>query len=175
VQTRKECTGFSLAELGHQPSLRCAPVDLKSPEDDNAGAINKSSKKAVFMNRVTVKIKGTAPLLMNRFVMEKNEQKEARRRDQQFDPKEDAEKALYRNSNGCYAPSAWLEASLRETAKNFKGKGRASLKATVLATVFVEPDEIPLNKDTYDEIDQRPAVIQRNRIVKSRQSLTPGN
>jgi len=143
-------------------------VTNSSGKEDNTGAVKQVSRKAVFMERVTVKIKGAAPLLMNRFAMEKNEQEGAKRRDQQFDPKEDAEKALYRNSHGCYAPSAWLEASLRETAKNFKGKGRASLKATVLATVFVEPDEILLNKDTYDEIDQRPAVIQRARIVKSR-------
>lgn len=34
--------------------------------------------------------------------------------------------------------------------------------------MFVEPEEIPLGKKTYDEIDRRPAVIQRQRIVKSR-------
>ena len=120
------------------------------------------------MEKVTVRIKGVAPLLMNRFVIKKDEQETAKRRDEQFDPKEDAEKALYRNSKGCFAPSTWIEACLRDTAKEFKGKGRGSLKATVLASVFVEPDEIPLNKKTYDEIDQRPAVIQRQRIVKSR-------
>lgn len=120
------------------------------------------------MEIATVKIRGIAPLLMNRFVMEKDEQEQAKRRDEKFDPKEDAEKALYRNSKGCYAPSTWIEACLRDTAKEFKGKGRGSMKATILSSVFVEPDEIPLNKKTYDEIDQRPAVIQRNRIVKSR-------
>ncbi len=119
------------------------------------------------MEKAIVKIKGISPLLMNRFVMEKDDA-EAKRRDQKFDPKEDAEKALYKNAQGCYAPSTWIEASLRETAKEFKGKGRGSLKATILASVFVDPAEIPLGKNTYDEIDQRPAVIQRNRIVKSR-------
>ena len=119
------------------------------------------------MEKAKVKIKGIAPLLMNRFVMEKDES-EAKRRDMKFIPEEDAEKALYKNDKGCYAPSTWIEASLRETAKEFKGKGRGSLKATILASVFVDPSEIPLGKNTYDEIDQRPAVIQRNRIVKSR-------
>lgn len=120
------------------------------------------------METATVKIRGVAPLLMNRFAMDKGDQEQAKRRDEQFDPKEDAEKALYRNSKGCYAPSTWIEACLRDTAKEFKGKGRGSLKSTVLASVFVEPEAIPLNKQTYDEIDQRPAVIQRQRIVKSR-------
>ncbi len=120
------------------------------------------------MEKATVRIKGVAPLLMNRFVMEKDEQEQAKRRDEQFDPKEDAEKALYRNANDYYAPSTWIEACLRDTAKEFKGKGRGSLKSTVLASVFVELEEIPLNKQIYDEIDRRPAVIQRQRIVKSR-------
>lgn len=34
--------------------------------------------------------------------------------------------------------------------------------------MFVEPEEIPLGKKTSDEIDRRPTVIQRQRIVKSR-------
>jgi len=42
------------------------------------------------------------------------------------------------------------------------------LKGTILASVFVEPEQIQLGKKTYDEIDRRPAVIQRQRIVKSR-------
>ncbi len=107
-------------------------------------------------------------MLQNRFPMERENEEKAKRRDQKFDPKEDAEKALYRNEQGCYVPSSWVGAALRETAKEFKGKGKASLKTTILASVFVEPEEILLGKKTYDEIDRRPAVIQRQRIVKSR-------
>lgn len=100
--------------------------------------------------------------------MEKETDEKAKRRNETFDPKADAEKALYRNEEGCFVPSSWIEATLRDTAKEFKGKGKASLKATILSSVFVEPEEIPLGKKTYDEIDRRPAVIQRQRIVKSR-------
>ena len=107
------------------------------------------------METVNVKIEGIAPLLMNKFLMGKSDDEKAKRRDEQYDPVEDAQKALYReDAIGCYAPSSWVEACLRDTAKEFKGKGRTSLKGTVLATVFVEPDKIPLNKDTYDEIDK---------------------
>lgn len=121
------------------------------------------------MESANVKIEGIAPLLMNKFLMEKSDDEKAKRRDEQYDPVEDAEKALYKEDGiGCYAPSSWVEACLRDTAKEFKGKGRTSLKGTVLATVFVEPDKIPLNKDTYDEIDKRFARIQRQGIVKSR-------
>src|ERR1017187_3113930 len=116
------------------------------------------------MQSVKVKIRGVAPLLHNRFPMEQGDEEKAKRRDQKFDSKEDAEKALYRNEDGCFVPSSWIEATLRETAKEFKGKGKASLKATILSSVFVEPEEIPMGKKTYDEIDRRPAVIQRQRI-----------
>jgi len=121
------------------------------------------------MEDVKVKVVGIAPLLMNKFKMEKPEETKAKRRDEQYSPEVDAENALYKEKGiGCYAPSTWLEACLRETAKEFKGRGKASMKATILSSVFVEPDKIPLNKQTYDEIDLRPVVIQRNRVVKGR-------
>jgi hypothetical protein len=121
------------------------------------------------MEKVKVKIAGVAPLLMNRFVMEQSDETKAKRRDEQYDPKDDAEKALYKDEKiGCYAPSTWIEACLRETAKEFKGKGKSSLKTTILSSVFMEPEKIPLNKETYDDIDLRPVVIQRNRVVKGR-------
>jgi len=121
------------------------------------------------MSIAKVKIVGIAPLLMNRFAMEKTDESKAKRRDEKYDITEDANNALYKEKGiGCYAPSTWLEACLRDTAKEFKGKGKGSLKATILSSVFVEPEKIPLKKDTYDEIDTRPVVIQRNRVVKGR-------
>ena len=121
------------------------------------------------METVKVKIEGIAPLLMNRFAVTKPEEEKGKRRDESYSVEADAEKALYKDDKiGCYAPSSWVEASLREAAKEFKGKGRGTLKATVLSTVFVDPEKIPLNKKTFDEIDVRPVVIQRNRVVKGR-------
>ena len=70
-------------------------------------------------------------MLMHRFSFEEQTEEAAKRKDQQFDPKADAEKALYRKDGlGCYVPSAWVEACLRDTAKEFKGKGKSSLKGT---------------------------------------------
>lgn len=121
------------------------------------------------MQSAKIKIKGIAPLLMNRYVMQDPENIKAKRKDEQYNPKDDAERALYKDEEiGCYVPSAWIEACLRETAKEFKGRGRGSLKTTVVSSVFIEPEKIPLNKKTYDELDIRPVVIQRNRIVKGR-------
>ena len=103
------------------------------------------------------------------------EEKKATRRDKQFDPKEDAEKGMYKNAAGeVYIPSSWIEATLRDTSKEFKGRGKASMKATILASVFVEPDEILLGKKSYDEIDRRPCLVQRQRIVRSRPKFNAG-
>ena len=125
------------------------------------------------METVSVRIRGTAALLVHRFIIENSV--EAKRRDQQYDVKEDAEKALYSNGNGCFVPSTWLEACLREASKSFKGKGRSSMKSTIVSSIFVTPEEIPLGKMTYDEIDIRPVVIQKNRIARARPRFNTWN
>jgi len=121
------------------------------------------------MEQVKVKIKGTAALLMQRYVIEDVNNTKAKRKDEKHDPTEDANKYLYKDSKiGCYVPSSWIESCIRDVSKEFKGRGKGSLKSAVLSSVFVNEEKIPLNKDTYDEIDLRPVVIQRNRIVKAR-------
>jgi len=122
------------------------------------------------MTSVKVKIVGIAPLLVNRYVMEKSEKSKAKRRDEKIDPVAEAEKSLYKDEKiGCYAPSEWIEACLREAGKVYKGtRGKGTMKATILSSVFVEPEKIPLNKQTYDEVDIRPVVIQRQKVVKGR-------
>lgn len=119
------------------------------------------------MDKARVEIKGTASLLMNRFAP--NTDNGGKKKEDFFDPEEDALKALYKDDKiGCYVPSSWIEASMREAAKNFKKRGRGSFKDTILSSVFVDEEKIPLGKKTYDELDQRPAVIQRQRILKTR-------
>ena len=119
------------------------------------------------MEKVKVKIKGIAPLLSNKFNIADNDGK-AGRKDKQYVPKEEADKLLYFDETiGCYAPSSWIEASIREAAKSFK-QGRGSYKNTILSSVFIDQEKIPLKKKTYDEIDQRFARIQQNGIVKCR-------
>jgi hypothetical protein len=130
----------------------------------------KNLKEGISMQTVSVRIVGIAPLLMNRYPIEMSSDTKAKRRDEQYSPEKDAEKALYRDEEiGCYAPSAWLEACLRDVAKGFKAaRGKGTLKGTVLASVFVEPEKIPFHKRTFDEIDIRPVVIMKNRVVKGR-------
>lgn len=119
------------------------------------------------MEKVRVKIKGIVPLLMHKYNFNNKEEK-AKRKDEQYSIKDDAQEALYFDKRiGCYAPSSWIKACLRETAKDFK-QGKRTYKDTILSSVFCEQEKIPLGKKTYDEIDIRAVVIQRNRIVKGR-------
>lgn len=119
------------------------------------------------MEKVRIKIKGISPLLSNKYTVQETSGKVGRK-DEQRTSEGEANKSLYFDETiGCYAPSSWIEASLREAAKGFK-QGRLNFKNTILASVFVDQEKIPLNKRTYDEIDVRGVVIQRNRIAKSR-------
>jgi hypothetical protein len=118
------------------------------------------------MKQIKVRIKGTAPLLLNRF--NKRNDDEAKKKDKEYDSTTEANTVNYFDETiGCYVPSTQLEASMREAAKNFK-KGKGNYKPIILSSVFVEPDKVPLNKRIYDEIDSRFARIQRQGIIKSR-------
>lgn len=114
------------------------------------------------MKEVKVKIKGIKPLLQNRITLE-NLKTDGRVR-RQIDEQEEIESKLYRNSNGCYIPSTYIEGCLKKAGSYFKYKGNLTFKQ-LMKSVIVEPDEIPLGKKTYDEIDIRPANIRGNFIA----------
>ena len=125
------------------------------------------------MKKMQFTIRGTSPMLMHRYPMDAEQGGEAKRKGEQYDPVEDAQKGLYQNDQGCFIPSTWIEACLREAGKAFK-KGKATYKAIIQSSTFISPDEIPMGLKTYDSIDRRPAVVQRNRIVRSRPMFKPG-
>jgi hypothetical protein len=102
---------------------------------------------------------------MNRFSIEEVEGN--KRKDKVYNSEDDAKKAAYCDEVGMYLPSSHVEASLKKAASEFK-KGRKTYKEAVLSGVFVDEEKLYLGKKTWDEIDRRPVVIQRNRIVKSR-------
>jgi len=113
-----------------------------------------------------VTIKGTKPLMHNRFPIEEHiEGKKSRKRG--FNPKEEAEKCLYKDSNGnIYQPSIHIEASLIKSATDFPWKGRKSFKKIVENNVEVIPEkipfEIPAKPENY-EIDIRSVVNPNTR------------
>ena len=115
-----------------------------------------------------VEIKGIRPLLMHSAAAIGT--KTDGRGKTEYDPKEEAESYLYKNKDGeIVIPSLNLLSAMRESAKDFKvpGKGRKTFMKYIYAGVQISPLEIPLLSDGW-EIDRKPVVIQRARIMRSR-------
>ncbi len=78
------------------------------------------------MVKYKVKIKGKAPLLMNRFSVE---EKSTSRAKKVYVPKDEAEKKTYRTEDGkLFLPSTHFKASMVKAATDFKMTGRKTYK-----------------------------------------------
>jgi hypothetical protein len=116
------------------------------------------------MREYEVSIKGIVPLMHERFsgaTSSKHKKK--------YDPKEECEKKLYRNKDGkIFQPAIHIEGALINAATNFQMKGRKSYKDFFKSSVIIMPQEIffkiPEDPENY-EIDERPVVIQRSRVL----------
>ncbi|UCD07260.1 MAG: hypothetical protein JSW41_05560 [Candidatus Aenigmatarchaeota archaeon] len=125
------------------------------------------------MYEVEVEIEGIRPLLQHRFPDVGEAEKKSKKKTGSIDYSLEAEKSAYRDEKGnLYQPSTHIEGALVKGAVNFQitGKGKKTYKDLVKATVFVEPEAIPHEIQDY-EIDSRPVVIQRARVVRYRPRL----
>jgi len=123
------------------------------------------------MKEINVTIKGNTPLLMNKYNMESGRQI-GRRITKNYDPEEEAEKSAYWSSGKkreLVILSQHIYASMLN-ASSFHKVGKRSAKSILAGSIRIEPIEISLGTDKY-EIDTRPVVIQRNRVLKSRAML----
>jgi hypothetical protein len=124
------------------------------------------------MKKIEVTIKGISPLLQNRFPMAGADDK-SKRRTGIPDWKAEGETSLYRDEDGkIYQPASHLESALVHAAGSFKipGKRGSTYSNLVAATVYIEPDAIEHKIQQY-EIDARPVVVQRARVVRYRGRL----
>ena len=115
-----------------------------------------------------VRVKGTKPLLVHAPVGISD--KPTRRRGEHFDPKKEAEQALYRNDSGepCI-PAFNVKACLRNAGRNYKVSGRKStFGAIILAGIDIRPEMIKIQSNDGWKIDLRTVVVQRNRIIRAR-------
>lgn len=118
---------------------------------------------------VEVTIKGICPLLQHRFPSEEQGEEKSKRKQKVFKATEEAEKSLYRDEQGAiYEPAEHIIAALVKAGSAFRFERRTTYKQIMNAGIVIEPDCIPLNKKSYDEIDSRPVVIERKRIIRSR-------
>lgn len=118
--------------------------------------------------KVECTIKGIAPLMQHRFPDEDNDENKSKKRKKVYDAQEDAEKALYRNKEGIICqPALHIERAMTKAAVQFILEGRKTYKDVVNGGVFVSPELIVHKHQTW-EIDRRPEVVNRARIMRAR-------
>lgn len=121
------------------------------------------------MKSVNVEITGIAPLLHHRFQTEDHGENASKSKKKVYDPQEEAEKCLYRNSEGMiYQPAEHIFQSMVKGAVAFKFEGKKTYKDVINSGIAITPEDIPLIADSDYEIDARPVVIQRSRVVRWR-------
>ena len=121
------------------------------------------------MTKLDVEIKGVKPLMMHStagMLVPKSKKVKS----SEHDPEEEAKIALYLNEEGkTGVPSFAVLSSMRKAATQLKkaGAGKKTLKDFVFSGLEITPDFIVMDNQKYD-IDIRPVVVQRARIMRAR-------
>jgi hypothetical protein len=116
----------------------------------------------------SVEIVGTKPLLMHAPTGLGDKPK--LRRGEHLDPKTEAESYLYKDEKGeIVIPSVNVKACIREAGRNYRVSGRrTTFAAMIRAGIDINPfPYIPLIHNGW-QVDIRPVVVQRNRILRAR-------
>lgn len=119
--------------------------------------------------KINVSIEGLVPLLQHRFPDEKAELSTIKVKGKR-DYSGQVEEALYRDENGIiYEPADHIYSAMIKAGADFKitGRGRKTYKDMMKTAINIIPSAIPLNNQKY-EIDRRPVVIQRARVMRER-------
>jgi len=125
------------------------------------------------MKQIEIEIEGTGEGLLMHSAQGMVQQTAQKNPAKNYDAKKDAEKVAYRTKKGeLYIPSRCMKACLLNAASWYKF-GKNSAKAILAGCTRIEEPEIVLldkkNKPIKDyEIDLRPVVVQRARIIRSR-------
>jgi len=121
------------------------------------------------MTSLDVVIKGTRPLLMHS-TAGMLKPKDNRVKSSEHDPIEEAKDCLYLNdAKKICVPSMAILSAMRKAAVGHKkpSAGKKTLKDFVFSGLQIEPDMIELPDQNY-QVDIRPVVIQRSRIMRAR-------
>jgi hypothetical protein len=130
------------------------------------------------MKIVKIKIKGTSPLLINRFT-EKSEQPEVMKKATKKEygtPREQAELSAYKDENDkIWIPTTWITGAIQSIASDYKLIGTRKSVKSVSGGVIIPLEEKAYFCENYKinqiEIDSRPVVVQRARIMRHRARL----
>lgn len=130
------------------------------------------------MKTFEVKIEGISPLLINRF-KEQAEVPQKMKKSGKKDygtPREQAESSAYVDPNGkMWIPSTWPKGCLSTVASDYKLPGsRKSVKSVIGGAVIPVDEKIYFDEEFQlkdIEVDSRPCVVQRARIMRHRARL----
>lgn len=124
------------------------------------------------MEKIKVQIEGISPLLMHRFPIMDEDAKSKKKNLKKNE--DDVESYLYTDDEGrLVQPSTHLIGCMQKAGAKFQipGQGKLTYKNLMgSGAVIIEPDLIPHLYQDW-EIDRRPVVVQRARIVRSRPML----
>jgi hypothetical protein len=130
------------------------------------------------MITVRVQIKGISPLLINRF-KEQDEipttMKKAGKKDYGT-PRSQAEATAYADPNGkLWVPSSWIKGAIQTVSSDYKLPGSRKSVKSVSGGAIRPVEEKLYFAENYTlkdiEVDSRPCVIQRSRIMRHRARL----
>ncbi len=120
------------------------------------------------MKTINVEITGIAPLLQNRFPVEEHGQNQTKAKKKVYIPEDEAKKCLYIRDGQIFQPAEHIYQSMVRAAVDFKYEGKKTYKDVITSGILVEPEEIPLISEKPYEIDTRPVMIQRSRVLRWR-------
>lgn len=125
------------------------------------------------MKNIEVVIEGTGQGLLMHSAQSMEAQKATKNPAKTYDHEEEAEKVAYRTKDGyLHVPARCIKASLLNAAAWYKF-GKKSAKQIIAGCTRLEPYEVVLTdkagkKMKKYEIDTRPVVVQRARIIRAR-------
>lgn len=123
--------------------------------------------------KIQVTIKGQSALLMNRLHEDALESK-TRKIGKTYDKEVEAKKSAYiteiDGKEQLYIPAYAIYSMIVRTATRYTVPKLGRLSSILAGTIRIEPEEIGLGHCDY-EIDVRPVVIQRARVLKARAKI----
>lgn len=130
------------------------------------------------MKTFEVTIEGVSPLLINRF-KEQSEVTQTMKKAGKKDygtPRAQAESSAYADDDGkIWIPSSWPKGALATVASDYKlPSSRKSVKSVIGGAVIPTDEKIYFTekyKIKNIEVDSRPCVVQRSRIMRHRARL----
>ncbi len=115
--------------------------------------------------KINVKVKGTAPLIMHKFIPTEGTPSRGKK---VYIPSEEAEKVAYRNEEGkLVLPTNHFKAAMVKSATDFIAKGKKTYKDFIKSGLLMCEIETEITPNKYI-IYTCPVVVNRSRIARHR-------